>query len=69
MVYGNGTFAGTINSHNEITKLTYNKAFTEKIVVYKSNNPFSFYYLKEEAINNSLIKRNGTLTYYKLITH
>ena len=69
MVYGNGTFAGTLNSHNEITKLTYNHAFTEKIVVYQSNNPFSYYYLKEEAVNNSLIKRNGTLIYYNLIDH
>ncbi len=69
MVYGNGTFAGTLNSHNEITELTYNKAFTEKIVIYKCNNPFSFYYLKEKAINNSLIKRNGTLIYYRLVIY
>lgn len=65
-VSGNGLFDAQLNSQNTITSLTYNHATTEKTVLNmhgSSGNGMSFYLLKEKAVNNSLVNRNGTLVY------
>lgn len=67
IVNGTGMFIGTLNNENEITALSYNHAFTQKIVVYLSgggSSPDHYYLLFEQAVNDSLVQRNGTLVKY-----
>lgn len=71
-VSGNGIFAAELNSNNVITVLTYNHATTAKTVFSvagSSGNGVSFYMLKEKAVNNSLVNRNGTLVYRHVEEH
>ncbi|WP_297027189.1 peptide-N4-asparagine amidase [Thermoplasma sp.] len=65
VVTGNGVFAGTLNSENEITSLVYNHAITHKIVLSRSisDHSYTVFYLNEEAINDSLVNRNGSYVY------
>jgi hypothetical protein len=66
-VSGTGAFVGVLNSHNELTSRSYNKAVTFKTVTsYETVNGkvVRAYSLHEEAINDSLINRNGTLIVY-----
>ncbi len=68
-VQGTGYFVATLNSENEITALLSNHARTVKTVnsfTQFDGKTVSFYRLYEEAINNSLITRNGQLVAYRV---
>lgn len=69
-VEGNGLFVGTLTPENSISSLSYNHAYTTKVVkdVATAGGETTVYYLKEAAVNNSLTARNGTLVYYSLST-
>ena len=70
VVVGFGVFLGTLNSHNVITSLLYNQAITAKIVQSTAtvNGVTTTFYLKEEAVNNSLVNRNGVLVLYEVLS-
>ncbi len=71
VVEGKGFFVGTLNSESELTSLSYNHAVTIKTINSYSiinNHIISFYILYEEAINNSLVLRNGQLIAYKVLS-
>ncbi len=71
VVEGKGFFVGTLNSESELTSLSYNHAVTIKTINSYSiinNRIISFYILYEEAINNSLVLRNGQLIAYKVLS-
>ncbi|MHB1709470.1 MAG: peptide-N4-asparagine amidase [Thermoplasmataceae archaeon] len=66
-VVGLGFFVGTLNSESELTSLTYNNAKTVKTISSYSEydgHVVAFYTLYEEAVNNSLINRNGQIIVY-----
>jgi thermopsin len=66
-VVGLGFFVGTLNSESELTSLTYNHAQTVKTINSYSEydgHVVAFYMLYEEAVNNSLIYRNGQIIIY-----
>ena len=66
-VVGLGFFVGTLNSESELTALTYNHAQTVKTISSHSEyngHIVSFYLLYEEAVNNSLVNRNGQIIAY-----
>ncbi len=66
-VVGLGFFVGTLNSESELTALTYNHAQTVKTInSYSEHNGHvvAFYTLYEEAVNNSLVNRNGQVIVY-----
>ena len=68
-VQGTGYFVAQLNSENEITALLSNHAKTVKTVnsfTQFDGRTLSFYRLYEEAINNSLITRNGQLVAYRV---
>ena len=62
-VFGSGEFVGAINSHNVITSLLFNEAATSKTVssIQTTNGMTTKFYLREMAVNNSLVNRNGSL--------
>ena len=66
MVNGTGMFIGTLNSESEITSLSYNHAFTQKLVEDASfgSDGATHYLLFEQAVNDSLVQRNGVLITY-----
>ena len=68
IVNGTGAFLGTLNSKFELTSLLFNHAYTQKTVnsfAITDGQESASYYLKEIAVNDSLIARNGTLIYYQ----
>jgi hypothetical protein len=67
VVYGTGAFVGMLNSEGELlSPLVSNQAFTEKTVsdlTVGPNGHLTLFVLREAAVNDSLVNRNGTLLY------
>ena len=66
-VVGLGFFVRTLNSESELTALTYNHAQTVKTIINYSEyngHVVVFYQLYEEAVNDSLVNRNGQIIVY-----
>ncbi|MBX8640141.1 MAG: hypothetical protein M1422_01680 [Candidatus Thermoplasmatota archaeon] len=69
IVNGTEAFLGEINSEFEITALLANHAYTQKTVnsISTVNGQVTASFdLKEIAVNDSLVNRNGTLIYYQV---
>ncbi len=69
-VNGTGLFVGVLNNEFTLTSLSYNHAFTQRVQkdVSTAGGQTSIYILEEEAVNNSLTLRNGTLILYRVIS-